>query len=79
MLAHLQDFFGGITIFTREQYKRVNGYGTNFWGWGREDDNMRYRLLQHGMFPPELPNITTSWSSRHRYFEHQRHSKALEV
>ena len=73
----LQDFFGGITIFTREQYDMVNGYGTNFWGWGREDDNMRYRLLQHNMFPPELPSVPKR--SRHFYFEHRPHEKALEV
>ena len=39
---------------------------------------MRHRLVLHGMFPPELPNVTMR-GSRHRYFEHQRHSKALEV
>lgn len=31
----LQDFFGGITIFTSEQFAAVNGYGTLYWGWGR--------------------------------------------
>lgn len=74
--ANFQDFFGGITIFTREQYERVNGYGTNFWGWGREDDNMRHRLLQHSMFPPELPAVPKK--TRRYYFEHQKHEKALE-
>ncbi len=73
----VQDFFGGITIFTREQFEKVNGFGMNFWGWGREDDNMRQRLMLQGMFPPELPAVPTR--TRHFYFEHQRHQKALEV
>ncbi len=55
----------------------MNGYGINFWGWGREDDNMRQRLLLHGMFPPERPAVPTR--TRRFYFEHQKHQKALEV
>ena len=31
-------------IFTAQQFRRVNGFGTQYWGWGREDDNMRERL-----------------------------------
>ena len=33
-----QDFAGGIMVFTLAQMRAVNGYGTHFWGWGREDD-----------------------------------------
>lgn len=33
-----QDFAGGIMVFTLAQIRAVNGYGTHFWGWGREDD-----------------------------------------
>ncbi|KAL0033554.1 hypothetical protein WJX79_003213 [Trebouxia sp. C0005] len=74
--ANFEDFFGGITIFTRKQFEKVNGYGINFWGWGREDDNMRQRLLLHGMLPPELPAVPKR--TRRFYFEHQKHKKALE-
>ena len=49
----------------------------NFWGWGREDDNMRQRLMLQAMFPPELPAVPTR--TRRFYFEHQKHEKALEV
>lgn len=73
----MQDFFGGIAIFTREQLLRVNGYGTGFWGWGREDDNMRERLQRAGMWPPERPPVKLG--RRRQYFEHQRHGKAPEV
>ena len=44
----MQDFFGGLVIFTAEQFRRVNGFGTQYWGWGREDDNMRERLVRAG-------------------------------
>ena len=25
-------------VFSEAQLRAVNGYGTHFWGWGREDD-----------------------------------------
>lgn len=76
-ICFVQDFFGGITIFSRQQLERVNGYGVNFWGWGREDDNMRERLRAADMWPPERPAVP---ARRGRcYFEHQRHLKAPEV
>jgi len=28
----LQDFFGGLLVITAEQFRRINGYGTQFWG-----------------------------------------------
>ena len=27
-----QDFFGGLLIVTAEQFRRINGFGTQFWG-----------------------------------------------
>lgn len=45
----LQDFFGGLLIMTADQFRRVNGFGTHFWGWGREDDNLRERLVHAGV------------------------------
>jgi hypothetical protein len=31
--------------FTREAYQRVNGFSNNFYGWGREDDNLYLRIM----------------------------------
>ncbi|KAK9840809.1 hypothetical protein WJX81_006295 [Elliptochloris bilobata] len=39
-------FFGGVAAFSREQIMAVNGHGTEFWGWGKEDDNLRDRLAR---------------------------------
>jgi len=43
------DYFGGVTAFTREDFYFVNGYSNNFWGWGGEDNELRYRCLYYGM------------------------------
>ena len=73
----MQEFFGGIVVFTREQMEAVNGFGVNFWGWGREDDNMRLRLMAAQRWPPQQPPVPLQ--RRNFYFLHSRHEKAPEV
>lgn len=73
----LQDFFGGVTAFNLEQLRAVNGYGNRYWGWGREDDNMRERLKRSDMWPPDKPSVPKR--SARFYFRHTQHRKALEV
>ena len=51
-----QDFFGGILSISRLQFWLVNGFGAHFWGWGREDDNLRGRLELQGA-PSWWPGI----------------------
>jgi len=38
------NFFGGITSFDSNTYKKINGYPNNFFGWGGEDDALFNRL-----------------------------------
>lgn len=40
--------FGGVTMFTEEQFRRVNGFSNYYWGWGGEDDDMYNRLINKG-------------------------------
>ena len=32
--------FGGATLFTPDEFRRMNGYSDEYWGWGGEDDDM---------------------------------------
>lgn len=72
-------FFGGNSIFSKAQFKAVNGFGNAFWGHGYEDDNMVLRLNLHGMWPPERP---TDWyeglpmEQQHTWIhlDHSRHT-----
>ena len=43
------DYFGGVTLFTREQYELVNGRSNNYWGWGFEDDDLLFRCKEAGL------------------------------
>lgn len=49
-LYHLEydDFFGGVSGVTAEQFAKVNGFSNQFWGWGGEDDDFYTRIKQGG-------------------------------
>ncbi|CAF2490639.1 unnamed protein product [Rotaria sp. Silwood2] len=38
--------FGGVSALTVEQFKSVNGFSNQFFGWGGEDDEMAARILR---------------------------------
>ena len=43
------EYFGGVVLFTIEQFEEVNGYHANYWGWGMEDDDLFWRCHLKGM------------------------------
>ncbi|XP_057707064.1 beta-1,4-galactosyltransferase 1 [Corythoichthys intestinalis] len=42
-------YFGGVSSMSKEQYLRINGFPNNYWGWGGEDDDIFNRLASKGM------------------------------
>ena len=36
--------YGGVTAMKATQYKSINGYSNEYWGWGCEDEDLAYRL-----------------------------------
>ncbi|ETE74000.1 Beta-1,4-galactosyltransferase 6, partial [Ophiophagus hannah] len=41
------EFFGGVSGLTVEQFKKINGFPNAFWGWGGEDDDLWNRYLYY--------------------------------
>lgn len=42
-------YFGGVSSMSKEQYLTINGFPNNYWGWGGEDDDIFNRLHIKGM------------------------------
>lgn len=43
-------YFGGVTMFDSEDFKSINGYSNQYWGWGFEDDDLFHRVTHGGLF-----------------------------
>jgi hypothetical protein len=41
--------FGGVVLFNRRDFLRVNGYSNEYWGWGCEDDDIARRIAKRGL------------------------------
>jgi len=42
-LPYLQ-YFGGVIIFPKEDFEKINGYSNEYYGWGMEDIDLLYRM-----------------------------------
>ncbi len=41
-------YFGGVTLFPMEEFRRIDGYSNKYWGWGFEDDDLFLRCKRNG-------------------------------
>ena len=56
------EIFGGATILTPSQMKRINGFPNVFFGWGGEDDNISARLRTAGYGIMRYPSTISRYS-----------------
>tara|TARA_B100000902_G_scaffold116890_1_gene117620 strand:- start:27463 stop:28851 length:1389 start_codon:yes stop_codon:yes gene_type:complete len=54
-------YFGGVTLFNRDDFKTINGYSNEYFGWGFEDDDLLYRCVKK-----ELPIDTKIFGNNSR-------------
>ena len=65
---HYGTEFGGVTMLTPEQYIKANGYSNLYWGWGKEDDDMNFRIKASGQVPQKPINYE---AGRYTMIPHQ--------
>nr|XP_057909970.1 beta-1,4-galactosyltransferase 3-like [Doryrhamphus excisus] len=63
-----EKYFGGVTAFTPDQYRKINGFPNNYWGWGCEDDDIEIRVSLAGM-PTTRPSLEVG---HYKMIKHKR-------
>ncbi len=58
-------YFGGVTLFDKESFIKINGYSNEYWGWGAEDDDVLLRCSIMGV-------PTFRKDCRYRSLSHER-------
>jgi len=60
-------YFGGVTLFNKQDFIDVNGYSNDYWGWGAEDDDMMVRCYaKNKLHPPShIPRRRGRYESLH--------------
>jgi hypothetical protein len=43
------DYFGGVTLFSVDAFRKINGYSNKYRGWGFEDNDLLYRCEKNGI------------------------------
>ncbi|KAM9329238.1 beta-1,4-galactosyltransferase 1 [Gastrophryne carolinensis] len=69
-LPYMQ-YFGGVSALSKEQFKRINGFPNNYWGWGGEDDDIYNRIASRGMSISRPDAVT----GKCRMIRHERDAK----
>jgi hypothetical protein len=44
-----EEYFGGVTMFPVEDFKKINGYSNKYWDWGYEDDDLLLRCKENNI------------------------------
>lgn len=45
------EYFGGVNMFSKEVFERINGFSNEFYGWGGEDNELLIRCRLNGITP----------------------------
>jgi len=61
-------YFGGMTLFPVEDFKKIDGFSNTYWEWGFEDDDLRHRCHRSGVDYGVEEDIYYKFNGRTSYF-----------
>ncbi len=61
-----EQWMGGVFMYDKETFLKQNGFSNNYWGWGKEDDEVWYRCQLMGVKVERRPG-------RYSSLEHERY------
>lgn len=83
---HYTGYIGGVLLMTNGQFIQVNGLSNDFWGWGKEDDDLykRLRITKIKVFHADAPfltihNITKRPKDIAAYFNQNKWKDVLDM
>lgn len=44
-----RDYFGGVTLFSMDNFRKINGYSNKYRGWGFEDNDLLFRCREQNL------------------------------
>ena len=53
-------FIGGVLIISNQNFEKLGGLSSNYWGWGKEDDDFYLRLFKYKLKIVRPKNLTTN-------------------
>jgi hypothetical protein len=56
-------YFGGVTLISREDFEEANGYSNEYWGYGFEDLDLLYRLKESGAYLEKFYDLNKVYSN----------------
>ena len=79
-------YFGGVTLFDKPSFIKVNGYSNTYGGWGAEDDDMLFRCVACGLRPTRkhgtyrsLPHATSGGATTDNFKKYLDFKKSDDV
>lgn len=80
-IYHYANFIGGIMLMSSQHFRMLNGLSSNFWGWGREDDEFYKRIVEFGLHLERPGNLSTGTvgTFRHLHDQEQRVRDMMKV